>query len=104
MVYEHIFNVMGHAEAVVIMSENKSITKQEVEDAITSGNYALNVDYAIDGEIEGLPEDFQLAYSVKEINGDEGHFVNGTDGLSITLHDVIDILGSAFAPTEYSED
>ena len=103
MAYEHIFNVNGHAEAVVIMSENTSITKQEIEDAITSGNYALNVDYAIDGE-NGLPEDFQIAYSVKEINGDEDHFVNGTDGLSITLHDVIDILESAFAPTEYSED
>lgn len=103
MTYEHIFNVNGHAEAVVIMSENTSITKQEIEDAITSGNYALNVDYAIDGE-NGLPEDFQIAYSVKEINGDEEHYVYSENGISFTLDDIIDILESAFASTEYSED
>lgn len=103
MAYEHIFNVNGHAEAVVIMSENTSITKQEIEDAITSGNYALNVDYAIDGE-NGLPEDFQITYSVKEINGDEEHYVYSENGISFTLDDIIDILESAFASTEYSED
>ena len=37
MVYEHIFNVRGHAEAVVIMTENKEITKQEIEDAEKAG-------------------------------------------------------------------
>lgn len=101
MVYEHIFNVMGHAEAIVIMTENKKITKQEIEDAITSGNYALNVDYAVDGSI---PENVAVVYSTRSIDGDDISEVKDASVDAALMSEVIDTLKSAFAPTEYSED
>lgn len=101
MVYEHIFNVMGHAEAIVIMTENKKITKQEIEDAITSGNYALNVDYAVDGSI---PENVAVVYSTRSIDGDDISEVKDASVDAALMSEVIDTLESAFAPTEYSED
>ena len=101
MVYEHIFNVMGHAEAVVIMTENKEITKQEIEDAITSGNYALNVDYAVDGS---MPENVAVVYSTRSIDGDDISEVKDVSVDAALMSEVIDTLKSAFAPTEYSED
>lgn len=101
MVYEHIFNVMGHAEAIVIMTENKKITKQEIEDAITSGNYALNVDYAVDGS---MPENVAVVYSTRSIDGDDISEVKDASVDAALMSEVIDTLESAFAPTEYSED
>lgn len=101
MTYEHIFNIPGHAESLVIMSESPVIIKQEVEDAITSGNYALNVDYAQDGE---LPEGCAYVYSVKMIEGDDvNDYEFSAEEEADNLGDISDILETAFADTTYVE-
>ena len=83
------------------MTENKEITKQEIEDAITSGNYALNVDYAVDGS---MPENVAVVYSTRSIDGDDISEVKDASVDAALMSEVIDTLESAFAPTEYSED